>query len=76
VAELQKYIDVDIFGECGTFNCPRQYEENWTALWEREYKFYLAFENSVCQDYITEKFYGTLKLELILVVLGGGDYNE
>ena len=76
MAELQKYIDVDIFGECGTFNCSRQYEENWTALWEREYKFYLAFENSVCQDYITEKFYGTLKLELILVVLGGGDYNE
>ena len=26
----------------------------------RKYKFYLAFENSLCQEYITEKFWKAL----------------
>ena len=27
----------------------------------REYKFYLAFENDICNDYVTEKAYNALK---------------
>ena len=38
--------------------------------------FYLAFENSLCDDYITEKFFSTLKLNIIPVVLGSGKYEE
>lgn len=54
---LQKHIDVDIYGSCGTKNCPRHSGDHCLDILSTEYKFYLAFENSNCRDYITEKFY-------------------
>ena len=39
-----------------------------------QYWFYLAFENSICNDYITEKFWRTLDLKTVPVVMGGGNY--
>ncbi|XP_014788844.1 glycoprotein 3-alpha-L-fucosyltransferase A [Octopus bimaculoides] len=55
--ELAKYIQVDIYGGCGTKVCKRKNEEQCFRKLEEEYKFYLAFENSNCRDYITEKFF-------------------
>ena len=55
--ELAQYIQVDIYGNCGTLQCPRSDEDECFALLNRDYKFYLAFENSNCRDYITEKFF-------------------
>jgi hypothetical protein len=55
--ELQKYIPVDIYGTCGTKECPRSTETECYEMLNRDYKFYLAFENSNCKDYITEKFF-------------------
>jgi len=54
---LQKFIQVDIYGACGTKNCPRHSGDHCLDILSKEYKFYLAFENSNCRDYITEKFY-------------------
>ena len=51
VRELQKYIQVDVYGGCGT-SCGKE-ENCYVQL--RKYKFYLSFENSYCMDYITEK---------------------
>ncbi|KAK2141087.1 hypothetical protein LSH36_1166g00060 [Paralvinella palmiformis] len=74
-AELAKYIDVDIYGKCGTLTCPKDDAENCTKMWASTYKFHLSFENTICPDYITEKFYRPLKYDMIPIVLGGGDYK-
>jgi len=55
--ELGKYINVDIYGACGSHRCPRTTANKCFSLLNQEYKFYLAFENSNCKDYITEKFF-------------------
>ena len=58
VSELQKHVPVDIFGKCGTKSCPgTRTNSECGSLLERDYMFYLAFENSNCMDYITEKFF-------------------
>ncbi|RXG73947.1 Glycoprotein 3-alpha-L-fucosyltransferase A [Armadillidium vulgare] len=55
--ELAKYIPVDIYGACGSHRCPRSNSAKCFEMLNKEYKFYLAFENSNCRDYITEKFF-------------------
>ena len=73
IKELQQYISVDVFGNCGK-RCPnvsdcRQYAYS-------KYKFYLAFENSLCDEYVTEKFFFALNsARVIPVVLGLARYD-
>lgn len=38
---------------------------------EKEYFFYLGFENSLCKDYITEKFFNAMKRNVVPVAMGG-----
>ena len=67
---FSKYIDVDIYGECGSKKCPRASKDCYKIL-NSQYKFYLAFENSNCVDYITEKFFvNGLKYNILPVVMG------
>jgi len=61
-AELGKYIQLDIYGSCGTLSCTRYSggspgQDPCSNMLRKDYKFYLAFENSNCRDYITEKLY-------------------
>jgi hypothetical protein len=50
-----RYIPVDIYGKCSNLSCARD-GRCWQMLGQK-YKFYLAFENSNCKDYITEKLF-------------------
>ncbi len=42
---------------------------------EKHYKFYLSFENSVCEDYVTEKYYNIMKYNLIPVTYNGANMS-
>jgi len=78
IKELQKYMQIDMFGNCGT-KCPERFENKTEGyckeILAKDYKFYLSFENSLCTDYITEKFHDTLKFNMIPVVMGQGSYD-
>ncbi|KAH9424878.1 Alpha-(1,3)-fucosyltransferase 7 [Dermatophagoides pteronyssinus] len=82
--ELSRHIDVDIYGSCGEHKCPRSKANECLDMLNNDYKFYLAFENSNCRDYITEKFYlnglgeNRPDLNIIPIVMGAhpDDYRR
>ena len=79
VAMLSDIVPVDIFGICGDLQCGQTEHHNTEEcdnMLEKEYKFYLSFENSLCSDYVTEKFYRALSLDIVPVVMGGADYKK
>lgn len=76
VRTLNKYIPVEIYGSCGNYTCPRNMTQKCYQMLEKEYKFYLSFENSLCEDYITEKLYNVLKLNIVPIVYGGANYKK
>ncbi|EFA05856.1 alpha-(1,3)-fucosyltransferase C [Tribolium castaneum] len=75
VNEIQKEIHVDVYGRCGTLHCEKNNKEGCYDMMERKYKFYLSFENSICEDYVTEKLYNVLQRNIVPIVYGGADYN-
>ena len=62
INELQNYIAINLFGKCGR-PCPT--DQNCREYISKNYKFFLVFENSLCRDYITEKFFNTLRYDII-----------
>jgi hypothetical protein len=74
VKKLQKFIDVDIYGNCdeqGVEPDPCKKEKQCLASMAKHYYFYLSFENSLCLDYITEKFWRALNWTVVPVAMGG-----
>ena len=81
VLELEKYIDIAVYGDCSVkFKKGMGRCNEWGTFCENElkkYKFYLAFENCFCKEYITEKYWEKgLKYGLIPVVMGSIDENS
>lgn len=79
VRKLQQFVPVDIFSKdakCGGRDmCPREKNADLCYdLIESTYKFYLSFENSICKEYVTEKFFEMMGRNIVPVVLGGADY--
>ena len=90
VKEMQKYIDVDIYGRSGK-KCPGPRRANNDPRFMlkhfgvsncvgdkfEQYRFYIAFENFFCKDYVTEKCFRPFvrNSSVIAVARGGMDYD-
>ncbi|XP_065199860.1 alpha-(1,3)-fucosyltransferase 10 isoform X2 [Planococcus citri] len=77
VAELSKYISVDSYGRClnnaklpeNLKNVSSFYSSDFLRFVAR-YKFTLAIENAVCDDYITEKLWRPLMVGSVPIYFG------
>ena len=81
VEELKIHISVDIAGKCGDRNLSDlfgvvDYISPVEAL--NRYKFYLAFESTFCEQYITEKIFKILQddIRVVPIVRGAGPYEN
>uniref|UniRef100_A0A8D0E637 GDP-fucose protein O-fucosyltransferase n=1 Tax=Salvator merianae TaxID=96440 RepID=A0A8D0E637_SALMN len=77
VKELMAHIEVDSYGAClHNRDLPEQLKYpasmDTDSFYEivAQYKFVLAFENAICDDYITEKLWRPLKLGVVPVYYG------
>ncbi|KAF2903743.1 hypothetical protein ILUMI_02451 [Ignelater luminosus] len=69
VKELKKYIAVVIYGRCGDTKCLESSTKDCSLL--SQYKFYLAFEDSNCDEYLTEKLWlNTYAKNAVPIVMG------
>lgn len=77
-AAMKKYYqDIDVFGSCDANKiCSRNYMDDCFELLESDYYFYLSFENSFTEDYVTEKLLTALDHYTVPVVLGGANYSR
>eukprot|EP00934_Nitzschia_sp_Nitz4_P001515 Nitzschia sp. Nitz4//scaffold13_size275219//33021//34454//NITZ4_000842-RA/size275219-snap-gene-0.33-mRNA-1//-1//CDS//3329535918//1515//frame0 len=81
VQDLRQHIPVEIFGgHCGDGpKCDRRYSiselDSCTKQVQQDFKFYLAFENSFCNDYATEKFFRRMESSVV-ITLGQANYSH
>lgn len=66
IYSLKKHLDIDFYGACGNLKCPLVNPKCEKEF--QNYKFILALENSHCRDYVTEKFWRALTLNVVPVV--------
>ena len=76
VLQMKQFIQVDIYGKCGTFSCANKTRDCYDML-GRDYWFYLSFENSFCKDYATEKVFNIFfkHIDIVPVVYGAANYS-
>ncbi|VDN91712.1 unnamed protein product [Brugia pahangi] len=72
VEQLRTYINITQYGLCNNRSCDEECEIKEAA----RHRFYLAFENSICRDYITEKLFKCFLRLLIPVVLKKSIYED
>ncbi|KOB63349.1 Uncharacterized protein OBRU01_24246, partial [Operophtera brumata] len=81
VKELQKELKqfdltVDVYGKCGPLQCSRAKEAECFDLIKEKYYFYLSFENSFSEDYVTEKLLNAVWNNAVPIVYGAANYSR
>lgn len=75
IKHLEKHIRVDRIGQCGEIKCPRNNHAECLQMLRKNYKFYLAFENSICDEYSTEKYWNAINSDILPVVMSKFNYS-
>ncbi|GFT84674.1 alpha-(1,3)-fucosyltransferase 11 [Nephila pilipes] len=77
VKQLMNFIQVDSYGKClHNKDLPPQllstdtYDKEELFSFISKYKFHIAFENAICEDYITEKLYRSLYVGSVPIYKG------
>ena len=69
---LKQYVNIDILGKCGRkWDCGKRHNHeagDCFSILNSTYRYYLAFESALCNEYITEKFYENYKYDIIQVM--------
>lgn len=84
VKKLKEHVEIDVYGHCkkhvkqtltGGASCKKNSAE--CEKLQTRYKFYLAVENSFCEDYVTEKYYSQSLLKgLVPIMMGPITYSD
>lgn len=77
IKELMNFIDVDSYGTClhnkdlpSHLSSTQTYNDASLFSFIAQYKFHIAFENALCDDYITEKLYRALHVGSVPIYRG------
>ncbi|XP_071476012.1 alpha-(1,3)-fucosyltransferase 11-like [Diadema antillarum] len=84
VKELMKHIRVDSYGKCvNNKKMPEQMNDPVESMEAEDfydfiakYKFHLAFENAICDDYITEKFFRPFHVGSVPIYRGSSSAQD
>ncbi len=83
-AELMRHVQIDSLGKClrnaeiDGFVKGGWADGGWHSILDilPRYKFYLAFENSMAQDYVTERVFHALSCGVVPIYLGASNVRE
>ncbi|XP_072746923.1 alpha-(1,3)-fucosyltransferase 10 isoform X1 [Anoplolepis gracilipes] len=85
VLELMKYIRIDSYGTCvNNARLDDRFKNNYLDILNNreflsfvaKYKFTIAFENAICNDYITEKLWRPLIVGSVPIYYGSPSFKE
>ncbi|KAG6449000.1 hypothetical protein O3G_MSEX005808 [Manduca sexta] len=85
VKELMKYIKIDSYGTCvNNKKLPKKFTEDYLNNLNEDnflkfiarYKFVVAIENGVCEDYVTEKFWRAIKVGTVPIYFGSPSIKD
>lgn len=82
IKQLQKELlfeyklDLRKCGGCGQYTCSIEKNDYCLSKVESDYYFYLAFENAICEDFVTERVVNALQHHTVPIVYGGANYSR
>ncbi|MFH4982021.1 hypothetical protein AB6A40_008730 [Gnathostoma spinigerum] len=81
VKKLSRFIPVDIFGKCSRNKadlnvCPEIGSDDCMRVLSQKYYFFIALENTVCKDYITEKYWNRYTFPSVPIVMRRKTYEN
>lgn len=77
ISELMEYLPIDSYGSWrrnGVLDEDKGYLTKLDII--KHYKFTIAFENAISQDYVTEKFFDPLQVGSVPIYLGAPDIDR